>query len=88
MRIFIFTFFLPIFIFSQKIRRDTVFCDCAKSRKINLKSNVKIGPTISPKGSGEKDEIKEVFQQSKFTFEIKGSKVVNVTIESTPGVEH
>jgi hypothetical protein len=89
-RLFIIAFLLPIFIFAQKAKRDTVLCDCAKARNINLKANTRIGPTIPPNGFGEKQEIKEVFQQSKFTFEKEHNSAwykLNVLSDGNLGLE-
>ena len=90
MKLFIVALFLPVFIFSQKVKRDTVLCDCAKARNINLKSNTRIGPTIAPNGFGEKQEIKEVFQQSKFTFEKEHNSAwykLNIGVDGNLGLE-
>ena len=62
--------FLPFFALSQQVKKlDTVFCDCTTARTVVLKGNVKVGPTIAPLNSGEKNEISELKQKTKFAFE-------------------
>lgn len=48
---------------------DTVFCDCETARTIAINGTAKVGKTIAPNGGGEKNEISERKQKTKFAFE-------------------
>jgi outer membrane protein OmpA-like peptidoglycan-associated protein len=53
---------------TQVGKLDTVFCDCATARELKLRGGARIGPTISPPGAGEKNEISQKSQRSQFVF--------------------
>jgi len=56
-------------LFGQTNKPDTVFCDCETARVVSINGNKKIGKTIAPKGPGEKQEISERKNKSKYVFE-------------------
>ena len=66
----LFLLFISINLFSQKaVKLDTVFCDCEKARVIPINGNARVNKTISPKGHGEKQEISESKQRTKYAFD-------------------
>ncbi len=66
---FLFLIFISCSVFAQKVKLDTVFCDCETARSVVVGSTTKIGPTISPKNEGNKQEISEHLLRTKFAFE-------------------
>lgn len=69
MRLLSILIFIVSSAFGQKARPDTVFSDCVNARVITIKGNGKIGKTIAPNGAGEKNEIGENKQKTKYVFE-------------------
>jgi outer membrane protein OmpA-like peptidoglycan-associated protein len=48
---------------------DTVFCDCEQARVIAINGSAKVNKTVPPNGHGQKQEISEHKQRTKFAFE-------------------
>jgi outer membrane protein OmpA-like peptidoglycan-associated protein len=53
----------------KPVKPDTVFCDCEQARSITINGNAKVNKTIAPPGDGEKNEISEYKQRTRFAFE-------------------
>jgi outer membrane protein OmpA-like peptidoglycan-associated protein len=68
MRSFILILF-TVNLFGQTAKLDTVFCDCETARLITLNGNKRVGPTLPPAGSGEKNEISHSKNGSNYVFE-------------------
>lgn len=67
---FVFLLFISVNLLAQKsVKLDTVFCDCDKARPIILSGNANVNKTISPKGNGDKQEISEQKQKTKYAFD-------------------
>ncbi len=62
-------FLFPLNLFCQTAKLDTVFCDCENARTVVLAGQAKIGKTIAPMNGGEKQEISEHKQKTKYAFE-------------------
>lgn len=62
--------FISIDLFAQKTPKlDTVFCDCEQARTIAINAMAKVNKTISPNGHGQKQEISEHKQRTKYAFD-------------------
>lgn len=62
--------FVGLDLLAQKSPKpDTVFCDCEQARTITIGGNAKVNKTIPPPGSGEKQEISQHKQRTKYAFE-------------------
>ncbi len=62
--------FIPIHLLAQKpAKLDTVFCDCENARAISISASAKVNKTIPPDGHGNKQEISEHKQRTKYAFE-------------------
>ncbi len=67
---FILLLFISLNLSAQKpAKLDTVFCDCDKARVIVINGNAKVNKTIPPNGHGEKQEISEHKQKTKYAFD-------------------
>jgi outer membrane protein OmpA-like peptidoglycan-associated protein len=61
--------FLSFSLSAQKaVKLDTVYCDCEQARPIAINGNAKVNKTITPAGHGEKQEISEHKQRTKYAF--------------------
>jgi len=69
MRLFTLLFLITVNVFAQRVKPDTVFADCEYARELTINANVKVGKTIAPYGSGNKSEISEQKQRSRYAFE-------------------
>lgn len=67
---FILLLFIALDLLAQKAPKlDTVFCDCEQARLIPINGNAKVNKTIPPMGHGEKQEISEHKQRTKYAFD-------------------
>lgn len=62
-------FFITINVFGQSVKQDSVFGDCSKARILTISGNLKVSRTLAPSGNGEKSEIGEGKQRTKYAFE-------------------
>lgn len=60
---------MSIHVWAQSVKPDTVYGDCMNARVIKIIGNGKTGKTIAPGGPGEKNEIGEIKQRTKYAFE-------------------